>query len=123
MSSQFDPILLEVLWNRLLSLVNEQARALIRASFTTILRENEDLSCGLFDAQGQMIAQSVTGTPGHINSLATGAENFLKRFPAQTLREGDILITNDPWLVSGHKHDISVLMPLFFAGAVRDPHD
>ena len=113
MPGQFDPILLEVLWNRLLSLVNEQARALIRASFTTILRENEDLSCGVFDAQGQMIAQSTTGTPGHINSLATGVENFLKRYPAHTLKQGDILITNDPWLVSGHKHDISVLMPLF----------
>jgi len=84
MQNQFDPILLEVLWNRLLSIVNEQARALIRASFTTILRENEDLSCGIFDPAGRMMVQSVTGTPGHINSLATGVENFLKACPPIT---------------------------------------
>ena len=112
----FDPILLEVLWSRLISIVNEQARALIRASFTTIVRENEDLCACLCDAKGDMIAQSVTGTPGHINSLATGVKHFLRRYPPEGLRPGDILITNDPWMISGHKHDMTVLIPCFYKG-------
>ena len=65
-----DPILLEVLWNRLISIVNEQAAALIHSSFTTVVREAGDLSAGVFDAEGHMLAQAVTGTPGHINTMA-----------------------------------------------------
>lgn len=77
----FDPILLEVLWNRLISIAEEQARTLIRVAFSTILRETEDLSCGIFDPQGNMIVQAVTGTPGHVNSMATGVRHFLSKFP------------------------------------------
>ena len=67
-----DPITLEVLWNRLLSVTNEQQVALMRTAFSTVVRETQDLACGVFDARGRMIAQSLTGTPGHINAMATG---------------------------------------------------
>jgi N-methylhydantoinase B len=112
----FDPITLEVLWNRLISITNEQAAALMRASFTTVVREAGDLSAGVFDAAGNMIAQAVTGTPGHINCMATSVRHFLREYPLETLRPGDTLITNDPWLASGHHHDFTIVTPVFREG-------
>ena len=109
----FDPITLEVLWNRLISITNEQAAALMRASFTTVVREAGDLSAGVFDAAGNMIAQAVTGTPGHINCMATSVRHFLREYPLKTLQPGDTLITNDPWLASGHHHDFTIVTPVF----------
>jgi len=108
-----DPITLEVLWNRLIATVNEQAAALMRTSFTTIVRESGDLSAGVFDTRGYMIAQAVTGTPGHINSMATCIHHFLAVYPADQLRSGDVLITNDPQKTSGHLHDFTVITPIF----------
>jgi N-methylhydantoinase B len=110
---QFDAIQLEVMWNRLIAVVNEQAKALMRTSFTSIVREAGDLSAGVFDERGYMIAQAVTGTPGHINSMATCIHHFLAEYPADTLAPGDVLITNDPQKTSGHLHDITVITPVF----------
>ena len=112
-SNGIDPITLEVMWNRLIAVVNEQATALMRTSFTTIVRESGDLSAGVFDTRGNMIAQAVTGTPGHINAMATCIHHFLDVFPAETLRPGDVLITNDPQKTSGHLHDFTVITPIF----------
>lgn len=111
-----DPISLEILWNRLISIVNEQATALQNASFTTVVREAGDLSAGVFDTQGNMIAQAVTGTPGHINTMALAVRHFLKEYPWETLEEGDSLISNDPWLTSGHLNDFTVVTPVFQHG-------
>jgi N-methylhydantoinase B len=108
-----DPITLEVLWNRLLSVANEQQVALMRTAFSTIVRESQDLACGVFDTRGQMIAQSLTGTPGHINPMATGVRHLLAAYPPETLAPGDVLITNDPWLTSGQLNDFTVLTPVF----------
>lgn len=108
-----DPITLEVLWNRLIAVVNEQAAALMRTSFTTVVRESGDLSAGVFDRRGNMIAQAVTGTPGHINSMATCIHHFLAVYPRDTLRPGDVLITNDPHKTSGQLHDFTVITPIF----------
>lgn len=108
-----DPVVLEVFWNRLISVCNEQAAALMRTSFTTIVRESEDLSAGVFDTRGRMIAQSVTGTPGHINSMATSMRHFLAACPLASLEPGDVLITNDPWYTSGQLHDVTVMTPIF----------
>ncbi|NIO06776.1 MAG: hydantoinase B/oxoprolinase family protein, partial [Deltaproteobacteria bacterium] len=66
--------------------------------------------------QGNMLAQAVTGTPGHINTMATCVRYFLKEYPLATLREGDTLITNDPWIASGHYHDFTVVTPVFHMG-------
>src|SRR5579862_4156509 len=111
-----DPILLEVLWNRMVGVVNEQAAALMRTSFTSVVREAGDISAGVFDRRGRMVAQAVTGTPGHVNSMANGVRHFLKKFPIDGMKPGDHYITNDPWLTSGHLHDITVVSPTFHHG-------
>ncbi len=111
-----DPILLEVLWNRMIGVVNEQAAALMRASFTSIVREAGDLSAGVFDRRGRMIAQAVTGTPGHINSMATSMGHFLEAFPLTSLRPGDVLVTNDPWKTASQLNDITLITPVFRDG-------
>jgi len=108
-----DQITLDILWNRLISAVNEQAAALMRSSFTSIVREAGDLSAGVFDRRGHMVAQAVTGTPGHINSMATGMIHFLESFPADSLSPGDVLITNDPWKTASQLNDITVATPVF----------
>ena len=114
--TRFDPILLEVLWNRLVSVVEEQARALMRTSFTSVVREAGDLSAGLFDRRGRMVAQAVTGTPGHVNAMATSMYHFLGEVPAETLEPGDVLVTNHPWQTSGHLNDFTVITPIFREG-------
>ncbi len=113
MTNKIDPITLEVLWNRLLSVVNEQQVTLMRTAFSTVVRESQDLACGVFDTRGSMIAQSLTGTPGHINAMATGVRHFLKTYPAETLQPGDVLITNDPWQTAGQINDMTILTPVF----------
>src|SRR6266702_89646 len=113
MMQTLDPITLEVLWNRLLSVVNEQQVTLMRTAFSTVVRESQDLACGVFDTHGFMIAQSLTGTPGHINAMATGVRHFLKAYPAETLKPGDVLITNAPWQTAGQINDMTVLTPVF----------
>ncbi len=110
---KLDPIQLEVLWNRLLSVANEQQTTLVRTAFSTIVRESLDLACGVFDTRGQMIGQSLTGTPGHINPMATGAVHFLNAYPPETLEPGDVLVTNDPWQTAGQINDFTVLTPVF----------
>jgi N-methylhydantoinase B len=104
---------LEVAWNTLISIASEQAAAMVNSSFSAVLGEMEDLSAGVFDADGTMMAQSVQGAPGHLGSLSLGVKHFCSAFPASRLSPGDVLITNDPWLVSGHKHDITVVTPVF----------
>jgi N-methylhydantoinase B len=111
-----DPVTLEVIWNRLLSVANEQQDALIRTAFSTIVRESQDLACGMFDTQGRMIAQSISGTPGHINAMATSMKYFLAAFPPDKLAAGDVLITNDPWMTAGQINDITITTPLFKNG-------
>jgi len=106
-------VTLEILWSRLITVTNEQAAALQRTSFTPIVRESGDLSASVFDVRGRMLAQAVTGTPGHINSLATAMHHFLAAFSPQSLSPGDVLITNDPWKTSGQLNDISVVTPAF----------
>jgi N-methylhydantoinase B len=111
--ASLDPVTVEILWSRLIGVANEQAAALMRTSFTPIVREVGDLSAAVFDARGNMLAQAVTGTAGHINSLATGMKHFLRAFPPEALGAGDVLITNDPWMTSGQLNDLSVVTPVF----------
>jgi N-methylhydantoinase B len=113
LSAIFDPVTLEICWNRLIGVVNEQAAALQRTSFTSIVREAGDLSAGVFDSRGFMVAQAVTGTPGHINSMALAMKHFLAVYPLARLAPGDVLITNDPWKTSGHLNDVTICSPIF----------
>ena len=109
----FDPIEIEVLWQSLIATVNEQARALQRAAFSPIVREAGDLANAVFDKRGRMVAQAVTGTPGHINSLARAAGAILDEYPISSLKPGDVLITNDPYKTAGQLLDVTVLCPVF----------
>ncbi len=109
-------IRLQVMWNRLLSVVEEQAQTLVRTAFSTSTREAGDVSAGVFDLQGQMLAQAVTGTPGHINSMARSVLHFLDVFPPETMQEGDAYVTNDPWKGTGHLNDLTVVSPTFQDG-------
>ena len=108
----------QVMWNRLNAIVEEQAQALMRASFSPAVREGGDLATGIFDLQGRMMAQAVTGTPGHVNTMAAAVPHFLRAIPPATMRPGDAYITNDPWLASGHLHDVTIVTPAFFRGAL-----
>lgn len=110
----------QIMWNRLISVVEEQAATLIRTAFCTSVREAGDLSAGVFDAQGRMIAQAVTGTPGHVNSMADSVGHFVAKFGSQGVEPGDVLVTNDPWLGTGHLHDITAVTPVFRAPAGSD---
>ena len=114
----FDPIQLEILWQSLISTVNEQARALQRSAFSPIVREAGDLANAVFDRRGRMVAQAVTGTPGHINSLAIGASKMLDEYPVETIEPGDVLITNDPYKTAGQLLDVTVLVPAWRNGQI-----
>jgi N-methylhydantoinase B len=112
-STGFDPIELEICWQSLIATVNEQAKALQRSAFSPIVREAGDLANAVFDRRGRMVAQAVTGTPGHINSLAMAVTNILAEHPIDTLEPGDILITNDPYKTAGQLLDVTVLVPVW----------
>ena len=106
----------QVMWNRLISVVEEQAQALVRTAFSTSVREAGDLSAGVYNDKGEMLAQAVTGTPGHVNAMADAVPHFIRRIGRQNMFEGDVYITNDPWEGTGHLHDITVVTPSFFDG-------
>ncbi|SFU08576.1 hydantoinase B/oxoprolinase family protein [Sedimentitalea nanhaiensis] len=106
----------QVMWNRLISVVEEQAQALVRTAFSTSVREAGDLSAGVYDGQGRMLAQAVTGTPGHVNAMADAVPHFIRRIGCDNIHEGDVYITNDPWEGTGHLHDITVVTPSFHQG-------
>lgn len=108
----------QVMWNRLIAVVEEQAQTMIRTAFSTTVREAGDLSAGVFDLKGRMMAQAVTGTPGHVNSMSESVGHFLRKFPAETMHPGDHYITNDPWLGTGHLLDLTVVTPAFHNGRI-----
>ena len=103
----------QVLWDRLIATVEEQAQALIRTAFSTTVREAGDLSAGVFDLEGRMLAQAITGTPGHVNAMAASVGSFLERIPVAAMSDGDVFVTNDSWLGTGHQFDFSVVTPIF----------
>ena len=108
----------QVMWNRLISVVEEQAQALVRTAFSTSVREAGDLSAGVYDVSGQMLAQAVTGTPGQVNAMADAVAHFIRRIGPDNIFEGDIYITNDPWEGTGHLHDITMVTPSFHNGTL-----
>jgi N-methylhydantoinase B len=107
---------MQVMWNRLISVVEEQALTLLRTAFSTSVREAGDLSAGVFDEQGHMIAQAVTGTPGHVNARAEAVGHFIDDIGRDNIFEGDSYITNDPWKGTGHLHDFTFVNPSFRNG-------
>ena len=113
-----DRIGMQIQWNRLLSVVEEQAQTLIRTAFSTSAREAGDISAGVYDPSGRMLAQAVTGTPGHVNAMAASVRHFIEKFPLKTMSEGDVFLTNDPWLGTGHLNDFTVVTPTWRDGEI-----
>ena len=113
-----DRIGMQIQWNRLLSVVEEQAQTLIRTAFSTSAREAGDISAGVYDPSGRMLAQAVTGTPGHVNAMAASVRHFIEKFPLETMSEGDVFLTNDPWLGTGHLNDFTVVTPTWRNGEI-----
>jgi len=111
--NQKQALVRQILWSRLIAVVEEQANVLLKTAFGAITREAGDLSAGVYDTRGRMLAQAVTGTPGHVNTMATAVAHFLERFPARTLKPGDVLVTNDPWMGTGHLFDFVIVTPAF----------
>jgi N-methylhydantoinase B len=116
MGTNFPPYLLEILWNRLLALAEEQGQVLMRTAFSTIVREAGDLSAAIFDRRGRMVAQARTGTPGHVNTMARGMRFFLEAFPLDSIEPGDVLLSNDPYKLAGQLNDMCLVTPAFHKG-------
>jgi len=114
MRQQHSQVSLQVMWNRLISVVEEQAQALVRTAFSTSVREAGDLSAGVYNVDGLMLAQAVTGTPGHVNAMADAVGHFIRRIGPDNILDGDVYITNDPWEGTGHLHDITMVTPSFY---------
>ncbi|RKF16161.1 hydantoinase B/oxoprolinase family protein [Roseovarius spongiae] len=111
--NQIEEIRMQVMWNRLISVVEEQAMTLLRTAFSTSVREAGDLSAGVYNARGEMLAQAVTGTPGHVNTMAEALQHFINEIPREEMYPGDTYVTNDPWKGTGHLHDITMVSPSF----------
>jgi N-methylhydantoinase B len=116
MSRTFDAIELELLWRRLISLVDEAAAAMVRTSFSTLVRESYDFSCVVTDAAGQSLVQASESIPSFIGTLPETVKHFLRHFPEDQLAPGDVLITNDIWLGTGHLPDVTLAKPIFRNG-------
>jgi N-methylhydantoinase B len=117
MTARLDPITLEVLWTRIISAVDEAAKAIVRTSFSTLSNEANDFACVLTDARGYALAQNSGSIPSFIGTLPATVRHFLRAL-GDTLRPGDVLITNNPWMGTGHMSDVSLVKPIFHGGAL-----
>ena len=113
MTQTFDPITLEILWRRLISIVDEADAAVARTAFSSLLRDAHDYTCMFTDRHGRELAQGTLATPGQSGAMALGIQNLVKKFPTDHFNQGDVFITNDPWALAGHLNDICVFSPIF----------
>ena len=127
---EFDPISLEIFWSRLISIADELAAALLRTSFSTIVRESNDFATGLMDANGNSLAENSAGIPSFVGILPRALRHFLTRFPKESWKQGDCIITNDPWMATGHLPDFTLASPIFhrrklvgFSGSIAHSPD
>ena len=116
MTDHFDPITLEILWSRLIAIADEAAATLVRTSFSTILRESNDYACGILDDRGYSLADNTQSIPSFVGTLPRTCRWILEQIPAASLEPGDVLITNDPWLATGHLPDVTMFTPIFSRG-------
>lgn len=115
---RFDPVTLEILWTRMISAVDEAAKALRRTSFSTLVNESNDFSCVLTDARGQSLAQNTESIPSFIGTLPVTVKHFIAEIGLANMAPGDVLVTNTPWIATGHLNDITVARPIFRDGRV-----
>src|SRR5262245_42605951 len=116
MTTQFDAVTLEVLWTRLISVVDEAAKAIVRTSFSTLSNEANDFACVLTDARGHALAQNTGSIPSFIGTLPATVRHFLDEMGEDGMRPGDVLITNNPWMGTGHLSDVCLVKPIFHDG-------
>ena len=116
MKDSLDPILLEILWRRLVSIVDEADGAVARTAFSSLLRDAHDYTCMFTDRQGRELAQGSFATPGQSGAMALGVRKLVSERDASYFRAGDVFITNDPWALAGHLNDVCVLSPIFHRG-------
>jgi N-methylhydantoinase B len=114
MGRPFDPITLEILWRRLISIVDEADSTVARTAFSSLLRDAHDYTCMFTDRKGRELAQGSFATPGQSGAMALGIKNLVNRLPTETYRPGDVFITNDPWALAGHLNDVCVMNPIFY---------
>ena len=117
-TQQINPIDLEIYWNRLISVVDEAGAAMKRTSFSTVVRESNDYTCVMLDADGALLAQSSWSVPGFIGTTPHSLRYFLAVYPKETLADGDIILSNNPWIGSGHLNDLTMAAPIFQQGRV-----
>jgi N-methylhydantoinase B len=110
----FDPITLEILWRRLISIVDESDSSVARTAFSSLLRDAHDYTCMFTDQKGRELAQGSFATPGQSGAMALGIKNLVTTLPLETYKPGDIFITNDPWALAGHLNDVCVMSPIFY---------
>jgi N-methylhydantoinase B len=116
--SGYDPVSLGIIWDRLIAITDETLSSLVRTSFSTNVRESYDLSCMLFDSKMRSIAQGTYSVPSFTGTAPNTVRLMLEKHPPHTLRDGDVLATNDPWIGTGHLYDINVLRPIFHRGRI-----
>jgi N-methylhydantoinase B len=116
--SKFDPVSLGILWQRLIAITDEGVSTLVRTAFSTVVREGYDLSVLLLDADGALLAQGTHSIPSFTGSAPATLAHMLRRYPTATLRPGDVVATNDPWMGTGHLYDINVMQPIFRNGKI-----
>lgn len=113
MGQKFDPITLEILWRRLISIVDEADSTVARTAFSSLLRDAHDYTCMFTDRKGRELAQGSFATPGQSGAMALGIKNLVRKLPADSFGPGDVYITNDPWALAGHLNDVCVMSPIF----------
>lgn len=111
-----DPIMLEVIRTRMTSIVDEAAKVIVRTSFSTLLNEAHDFACILADHRGFLLAQNTSSLPSFIGTLPATVRHFLERIRSENMKPGDVLITNNPWMGTGHLNDVAVVKPIFCRG-------
>lgn len=116
MMNKFDPVSLGIMWDRLISITDEILVALVNTSFSTNVRESYDLSVVLFDPSGNSLAQGTYSVPSFTGTAPETIRHMLNKFAPEDLEPGDVIITNDPWLGTGHLFDINVMRPVFKSG-------
>ena len=113
-----DPIGLEVMWSRMINITEECWQTVIKTAFSLVIGEAQDFGCEILDSKGNQIAHSPRAMPVFNLTLPMAVKAMIDSFPTQTLKKGDVLITNDPWLCAGHAYDIAVAAPVFYNNRV-----
>ena len=108
-----DPIFLEVFWTRVRSIADEAAKLIVRTSFSTLSTEANDFAVVMTDSQGRALAENSGSIPSFIGTLPRTVIAAMSAIGVSEMRPGDIYITNNPWIGTGHLNDVCLVKPIF----------